>query len=267
MIVSRTRVSVGCGAAVSPSGDLGRYGMAARLFITAAVLAAAIGCGSKEQESEPPEDVVAVTEARIQHDLGYIEPEGGREAVYRIPNREGRPLKILNAQSDCVCLIMRSVPDEIPPGGSGDVRVWYQSSEKREHYIGRVLLETDSAEMPRVLITVRADVGLPLCISPRGVDIGTVKPGESRQAEILLVNRGTDGVRATHGGSSDPECTVQVPQVEVPGGGRLRLPVQINAGNQPGPRSVQLYVETDLSHQPSVECRVSYTVADDEGGA
>lgn len=221
------------------------------------------GCGSPDDEKNGGDGAAFVTGERFEHDLGYVEPEEAREIEFRIENRESQPLEIVKAESDCVCIDLLRVPEEIPAGGSGQLRIRYQSSEQRERYIGRVLLETNSTRRPQILITVRADVGLPLCIRPKDLEIGRLAPGEQRRSEVLLVNRGETSIRATHGSSSSPVCSVFVPQVEVPPGGRLRLPVQITAGREPGERTLWLTVETDLQHQPSVEFRVHYVVADD----
>lgn len=238
-------------------------GAALRWAVTCAagLLLALAGC---TDEPEPPADAphaVVVTGAAATYDFGYVEPESRHTASFELINNADRPLAIREAVTNCECLTIGARPDAVPPGGRGTVQVIYASSEKRQRYAGEVMLLTDAADRPRVRLSITAAVGLRLEATPAVVRAGRVPPDQERTVHVALHNHGATKVRITHGKSESPDCRADVPQVAIPAGRTVRMPVTVRGTGPPGPRRVRVEVHTDACHQPTVLVTVEYLVA------
>ncbi len=229
------------------------------LALTAALIC---GCGSSE---EPPtgqaEATVPVTGVEGEYDFGYVEPETKRYVRFDIDNPSAAAMTINKIFSECPCLIVQANPDSIAAGGSGAVHIEYASSEKIQHYTGRVIVYTSDPDRPKIALRIRSTVGLPLEVVQPVIEAGTLAPLEQRSVDAVVINHGQTPVRLTHGMSTNPACSVSVPQVAIPAGGRLRVPIRIRAGENPGRKGARISLHSDHPKQPKIEVKVKYTIA------
>jgi len=221
-----------------------------------------VGCGGTTGGAgESPEPRVRVTGIEGEHDFHYVEPESKRYVWFDVENPSSAALKINRVFSECECLKVVTSPESIPAGGSVAVRIEYASSEKCIRYTGRVILFTDDAKRAKIALRISATVGLPLEATPPVVDAGTLAAGAERTTEVTIANHGKATVKITHATPTSPACSAAVPQVAIPAGGKLRVPVRIQAGAHPGNKGARIRLHTDHAEQQTVEVRVKYTVA------
>ena len=236
------------------------------LLLSATVAAMWTGCGTKPTETPPDRNepvVVQVTGLEATHRFGYVEPETKHFVRFRLRNNADAALQITRAMSDCPCIRILESPTSIPPGGAGDVFVEYESSERREHYTGQVIVMTDRSEATPMRLQVLATVGLSLEVIPNPLQVQAIRMDEERDSSFRIVNHGDQPVRITHGSSDHPQCRVSVPQVAVPPGQAVRVPITLRGDTSPGDRVAEITIASDSAYQPSVQATVRWRVAAD----
>lgn len=235
----------------------------AGVLLACVLMLTSVQCGSSE---DPPEaqdpDPIMVRGAEATHDFGYVDPESRHTARFAVINDSAKPLVIRKTVSNCSCLTAESVPGAIAPDGRRTVKVVYQSSEKRRRYTGHVMLLTDSAQRPGVQLTITAAVGLSIEPRPAMLEAGVITLGGERVTHVRLTNHADRPIRMLRGTSTRPEaCKIGVPQLSIPPGRTLKLPVTIRGRESAGQRTALLRLHTDAPDQPVVEIPVYYRVA------
>ena len=208
--------------------------------------------------------VVETSGAEATHDFGFVEPETTHLVTYRVRNEADTPLRITKAMSDCPCIRILEHPSSIPAGGAADVRIEYESSERRERYAGQAILFTDRRERPHLRLHVTAVVGLSLEVIPDVLQAGTVAPDDDYATMLRIVNHSGQPIRTTRGSSDNILCTVSVPQVAIPSGQTVQVPIHLRATGPAGPQVAGITIQSDSPNQPTLHATVRWTIGESE---
>lgn len=92
-------------------------------------------------------------------DLGTVKPDTIAEGVLHFRNTGDAPLQILSVFSDCGCTSTEYTRDAVEPGGSGDIRIRFNSKGRKAGPFRKVLRVRSTAANPRVSVTVKGIVG------------------------------------------------------------------------------------------------------------
>ncbi len=222
------------------------------------------GCRSEQTGDDGPV-VVPVNGAEATYDFGYVEPETKHLVRFRVHNDDDVPLEITKVFSDCPCIHILAWPSSIPPAGAGDVLVEFESSERRERYVGQAIVFTNRRERPQLRLHVQAVVGLSLEVRPATLEAGNLSQGQQRELTLHIINHGDQPVRITHGSSDNPLCTLSVPQVAVPPGQAARVLIRLLGDGFPGQRTAAVMIASDSPYQPTLRATVRWTIAEGPG--
>jgi hypothetical protein len=192
--------------------------------------------------------------------FGYVEPKSTHKVILAVPNPSAKALRISKVKSECKCMKAAVLEETIAPGQAVSVKVDFVAPDKAMHYDKRVALVTDDPEHALILVRIKADVGLPLESSPPTLDLGTVVLGETREGNLVIVNRSKRPARLLYSTSSAEDCVLKVPRDPVPAEGSLSVSVTVG-GHLAGPQKAIFQIATDVETQPSLTVPVQFVVA------
>ncbi len=91
---------------------------------------------------------------KIVHDFGVIERGGDGTYIFKFKNVGNKPLVINRVSSSCGCTVPSYPKEPIPPGGSGEIKVTYNTN-----ILGRFSKNvTVFANAPTVVLNIRGEV-------------------------------------------------------------------------------------------------------------
>jgi len=226
------------------------------------------GLEKGSRKAEPVSSVVVAVEGdRAECDFGFVEPRAIHRVTFEVLNNSesARPMAVARAKSECPCMLLESYPKVIAPGGRGRFVVDLEAPDESTNYSKRVVALTDDPDRHTLALTVKAAVGRPLVVSPGTIDLGRLAAGSRGEAEVTIVNRGKTAIRPVYATSSQRGCIARIPRAAVAPGGRLTIPVVVDASVSPGKVKATISIYTDDPRQASLEVPVSYEVV--SGGA
>jgi len=210
--------------------------------------------------ARPPPTEKAVPLSAEGYDFGYVELKSTHEVILAVPNPSAKALRISKVKSECKCMKAAVLEETIAPGQAVSVKVDFVAPDKAMHYDKRVALVTDDPEHALILVRIKADVGLPLESIPPTLDLGTVLLGETREGNLVIVNRSQRPARLLYSTSSAEDCVLKVPRDPVPAEGSLSVSVTVG-GRLTGPQKAVFQIATDVETQPSLTVPVEFVVA------
>ncbi len=183
---------------------------------------------TKTPATQPALPAVEVTDNAAEYDLGYIAPGSIHTAVFKLINTSDKPINIKKVRSECSCMKVLDQPEAIAPGGSVEIKVEVAAPAKSLKYSKRIVIQTDSPERSVIALTVKADVGLPLKITPEILIIDSTN-GLTENASVTLHNRSTESFQPLYAVSSIAGLSAQVPRAVIGPGERLAIPIAARA--------------------------------------
>lgn len=153
------------------------------------------------------EELIARVEPRLladpmEIDLGDVIVGTVGRATIQVRNDGESFLKIKSAAPDQALgteVTLSDVPEELQPGGEGEVLVAFAPSSVGER-TGTIVFTTDSNTTPEVVVKVKGrGVEPALVANPPVIDFGRVVVGQSRTATVTLTNQGRETLTLIRG--------------------------------------------------------------------
>jgi hypothetical protein len=145
----------------------------------AAVLLVWLLCGGAQ---------AAVMVENTDVDLGYVYRDEPQKMVFPLANASGDSLRILLIEPSCDCTTAQVVPPVVPPGGKGEVVVFFDPKgyETRGRVTESVKVHTSDRATPEILLTFAIEVGIGPEPEPRSLAFGRVAKGTSDTLAVAV---------------------------------------------------------------------------------
>jgi hypothetical protein len=94
------------------------------------------------------------------HDFGEVAPRDAAncEHSFVLHNTGSRPIRVTRSTSSCACTVAQLPDEPVSPGGSAVVKVRADWSKGDGHVVSRVVLYTDNAWTPEVVLLVSGEI-------------------------------------------------------------------------------------------------------------
>ncbi len=146
-----------------------------------------------------------------EHDFGYVEPGSRHSTIFTVMNPYDQALTITRVFSECKCMHVFQPPKMIPPKGSVDVEVVLVAPKESMHYDQKVILRTKDSRLPKILLRVKADIGLAVKVEPAVLDLGALAAGQETVASVKVSNRDSKPLHVVYSKSDSPACFATMP--------------------------------------------------------
>ncbi len=122
-----------------------------------------------KEPAAPTGPTTTLTFEELEHDYGVIEQGEKVNHVYKFKNTGNEPLIISNAKGSCGCTVPSWPKEPIPVGGTGEIKVQFDSKGKKGKQSKRVTI-TANTDPVNTYLTIKGEVN-----APEG-DAGGIKP-------------------------------------------------------------------------------------------
>jgi hypothetical protein len=108
--------------------------------------------------------------------------------AFVLRNKGNATLQVTDAVPSCkLCVFIESLPDPIPPGGSGEVAVrWNVEMYDDDTFRRSVTVRTDDPDRPELVFAITGKVVQPLLVTPRELVMNAVPSGRPVTVNVRL---------------------------------------------------------------------------------
>lgn len=195
--------------------------------------------------------------------LGEMYQDEERSHVFVFTNAGDAPLVVTRTHTSCGCTAALATQGPVPPGGSGEIKVTYNSKRAVGDQSKSVSVYTNAPDSITTLVVkarVKRDVSV-----PASIQFGQVSRGApSRQEADVSAEKGLD-FRIVKVEGDAPYITAEVaPATPKEGEGvAYKLTATLSADAPIGPVNNRLRIFTNLAKKPVIEVPVYATVTGD----
>ncbi|MCB0761880.1 MAG: DUF1573 domain-containing protein [Flavobacteriales bacterium] len=106
--------------------------------------------GQKDQQQEVKADIplTTVSFSEYEWDFGTIDEGDKVEHTFKFTNTGNEPLVLEKCKGSCGCTVPTCPKDPIPPGGTGEIGVVFNSKGKKNSQTKRVSITCNTEEQP-----------------------------------------------------------------------------------------------------------------------
>ncbi len=112
---------------------------------------------AKQRDYKMTEGAPVISFSKTEHDFGNINEGDIVETIFSFKNTGKSELIITNARGSCGCTVPQWPKEPIPPGGSGEIKVKFNSNGKPNKQRKTVTLTTNTAQGKETVI-IKAQV-------------------------------------------------------------------------------------------------------------
>ena len=185
------------------------------LLVCALVLAGSAGFASAQllDEATNPEIVPIYVDPNaaadmqfnvLEHDFGTVSDTKKVEYVFKFANKGKGPLHITSTKGSCSCTVPALSKKDFEVGEGGEIRVIYDPKGKAGMQVQNITVNTNDAETPVILLTIKANVLPEVMVKPRVGHFGEVPKDTQAQIELTVTGRAKD-FEVTGYSLSDPD--------------------------------------------------------------
>ena len=144
------------------------------------------------------------------------------ETTFTFNNTGNGFLEIKKLEADCGCVVTNTSTNQIPPGGSGGVRV--EIDRDPGYFLQNVHVYTNDPAQPIVRLKVRGKI-LPALAYPNKINLGQLERGQHVSKAVMIANNTEIAVEITEYKASNNSITVKIPKKIIPAKSRVVVDV------------------------------------------
>jgi len=134
---------------------------------------------------------------------------------------------ITRVSSSCGCTVANVSDKIIPPGKSGTIKAAFDSSDFYGPVSKEVFVYLGNQQKPAYILTMKGLVIEELVITPRQVNLGSVKAGVRKEVTVELENKGNKTVKITSLKTELPQATVSSGKKTLKPGEKTSLKISV----------------------------------------
>ena len=169
-----------------------------------------------------------------------------QDAVFQFTNNGDRPVRILEVESNCDCLIAGTDQQIYAPGATGVIRSSFKIGDRLGLYERRIKVVTDESPEP-VRLQVRIEVPELVSINPRSLAWKINEPATGKSVDLVVIPALL--VNFTRVQSTNSDFVVRLETVEI--GRRYRVYIRPPATSQPANAAIRILGQAE-SKQPVI---------------
>ncbi len=185
-------------------------------------------------------------------DFGAI-PQGKKvEHAFILKNRGNTPLTIKNTRTSCGCTVANVTSSVIEPGKSTEIKASFDSSNFFGNIAKTISVETNDPKNSVYTLTLKGTVVEEIVVSPRQVNLGTIRIGTGKEVTITIENKGGKKLQLTDVKSSLSQVAVKITRNAVNPGSTGSIMVTATPRNEDRMLSGYLTIKTSSPNKPLI---------------
>jgi len=123
-------------------------------------------------------------------DFGTI-PQGKKlNHVFKLINKGDSPLTITKTRTSCGCTVANVSSKTIEPGKSTELKITFDSASFGGKVTKTITVESNDPATPTTTLTIKGTINEELVVTPRQLNLGQTKVGNSKELTVALENHG-----------------------------------------------------------------------------
>jgi len=176
-------------------------------------------------------------------------------------------LNVERVKSSCGCTAAMPEKRELAPGEETKLKVTFRSGTMRDRVVKHVYIDTNDPVEPRITLTIEGIIKVEVELSPRGLYVANMRPGETveRAVELTPVEVKSFKILSATSDNGAVRVTGIVPLPEKRPG--YKVSVRIGPVEKPERISAKITVKTDLAHTKELQFPVYGRVVPQDAAA
>ena len=216
-----------------------------------------------------------ITFEKTEHDFGKIHEENGRvSVVFEFKNEGMAPLVLSNVRASCGCTTPTWTKEPVEPGQKGSITVTYNPNGRPGRFQKTVTITSNATEATKK-VYIKGEV-IPkqakpvnkytmtvgaLSMKSKTLDLGAVKKGETKEAELEYANLGKDEHKvaleiAPASAAAFMDAQVTLPAVKANETGKFKFTLFTQDTKLYGPVEAEAYVVIDGKFEKTEEYKL-----------
>jgi predicted double-glycine peptidase len=196
--------------------------------------------------------------ASTVHDFRKVDEGENVTYTFRFSNIGTEDLEV-SARSTCTCSAAMVSGDVVPPGGSGEVKVTYDTNGRNGKTRQSVHVRSNDPSSKLQTLSIMADVVPGVKVIPDRIWLDELEPGQTVQRDVHLVGAPDRPFAIT--GIDAPEGITAKTAIGTREDGRIPVSLTIDAGKRLGHFSKEVVIHTDNPGRPDITIKVAGSVA------
>jgi hypothetical protein len=194
-------------------------------------------------------------------DFGTI-PQGKKvEHTFILKNKGSTSLTIKNTRTSCGCTVASVSSSVIQPGKSAEIKASFDSSNFFGNITKTISVETNDPKNTVYTLTLKGTVVEEIVVTPRQVNLGTLRVGIAKEMAISIENRGSKQIQLTEVKSSLSQVVVKTAKNVVNPGSTGTIMLNATPRNEDRMLSGYLTIKTNSPNKPLITIPVFGSVA------
>ncbi len=214
---------------------------------------------TKSMTDTPPAMASTLPEPVHVVDFGYLPVGQKTKGVFTLVNTSDKPLKISKVVPQCICTDPTDVPEVIKPHSSAQILFDFNPPPEVSHYQKSLVVHFE--DRPKLILSVKARLGIPLLLKAKAVDLGVIAKDQPYTTRLTLTNNGQQEVRPIYATSSPAIAVLRVGRDKLMQDQSLSYPLTIDAKDRAqGKHTLNITLHTNCKQQRQVRTSVRFEV-------
>jgi hypothetical protein len=171
-------------------------------------------------------------------------------------------LKITKVRSTCGCTAALPAKRELGPGERSEIKMTFRSGTMQGTVTKKIYVECNDPAQPRITLTVTGTVKAEVKLTPQGVYVGKMQPGDVIERSVEIRPVGVRSFRILEVTSDHHALRAGTPVALTDKRGGYRLDISFGPVAKPGRVNGKVVVRTDLEHSKELTIRVYGSISD-----
>lgn len=149
-----------------------------------------------------PDEAPSIVFEDLNHDFGTIYAGEKAEHLFKFENRGKGDLVIKHVKTSCGCTAAVSTKENIPPGGSSEIRATFSAGQDPVKIKKEITVTTNDPVTPLVKLSITGNIIKEIITNPQWINFGNITKGETG-TKTVEISPGTDFKLEVTGVESD----------------------------------------------------------------
>jgi len=183
-------------------------------------------------------------------DFGKVAQGKTIDHVFTFRNTGDAPATISKVNSSCGCTVAQVSSRVLKPGARGEIRASFDSTDFGGPVAKEVYVYSNDPRKAVITLTMKGFVMEDMVVSPGQVDLGAVKTGTRKDAQIKIENRGATPIRILSVKTASPHATIAWKKTRLKPGESCTVVLSVTPRNAQRFISGYLTIRTDNAARP-----------------
>ncbi len=220
---------------------------------------------SSEIKKETPEGTPKIEFEQTVFDFGEADQHTKVTHVFKFKNTGNADLKLVNVRPTCGCTVPKWSRDPVPPGGTGEIEIVYNTENDINRISKMIKIETNEPEKKITTLEIRGNVRGYLVVLPNnGINFGNVESGYKFARKVKIYPDRADSLKIkqvtkTNGDFFDFKTNIQKDRINNVDKDVMMIEVTLKSGYI-GPQRGEIIVETEHTQAPRLSIQITANI-------